>query len=155
MQEYDSCVPVIRQLKCDEMSLLHTHLLRLGQLSRTMRFNRPVSDQFIEEYCFHITSENCAVYGLFLQGVLRGSVEIRFRTVSDASEAELTLSVEDLWQKAGLGTVLVADAFSTARTMEITKVCLVCLRENYPMRRVLAKTAARFRTMTSVRGPSH
>ncbi len=151
MQDYALSIPTLRMLKPDEMTLLHEHLLRLGKLSRIMRFGRPVTDAFIDEYCYHLTAENSVVYGAFLKGVLRGAVEIRLMEDCATTEVELIFSVEDEWQNAGLGSVLMSGAVSAARGAHIDKVYLICLRENYPMRRVLAKTGSRFQMMTFVK----
>lgn len=151
MQDYALSVPALRLLLPDELNLLQDHLLRLSKLSRIMRFGRPVSDAFITDYCFQITSQDCAVYGAFYGGVMRGSAEIRFLSDGDAREAELIFSVEDDWQNAGLGSVLMTCAMSAARSSAINKLYLMCLRENYSMRRVLAKTGSRFEMMTVVK----
>ena len=151
MHTYTPFVPALRLLQAGEIDLLHKHLLRLSKLSRIMRFGRPVSDAFIDEYCYHLTAENSLIYGVFLQGVLRGSVEIRLMEDSEGPEAELIFSVEDQWQNAGLGSVLMSGAMSAARSAQIDTVYLICLRENYPMRRVLAKTGSSFKMMTFVK----
>ncbi len=151
MHSFALSVPQVRMLHAEEISLLREHLLRLGKLSRIMRFGRPVTDVFIDDYCDHLTAENSLILGAFLEGSLRGAVEVRLIEDSNTPEVELVFSVEDQWQNAGLGSVLMSSALSAARSTNICKVYLICLRENYPMRRVLAKTGTKFKMMTFVK----
>lgn len=128
-----------RKLWTADSAALKTHLLRLDQESRRMRFGTPVSDYFIEQYAAHALGSHSIAHGYFVDGVLRGVAELRgFRGVS-GSEAEAAFSVEKDFQNRGIGTELFERTVLAARNRGISKLFVNFLSQNARMQAIAKK----------------
>ncbi len=83
------------------------------------------------------------VCGAFVDGQLRGLVELRGLFQSWPSTAEAAFSVEPDWQNIGIGDALFERMFAMARNRGVRTIQMICLRENSRMRHLAAKHDAR------------
>ncbi|MCF8466316.1 MAG: GNAT family N-acetyltransferase [Sneathiella sp.] len=142
--------PVYRELAPKEQDALLLHLLRLGPLSRHMRFGYPAGDGTIERYCNNRHGRAPVLCGAFIGGELRGVAELRFISEKWPYSAEIALSVEDEWQDMGIGTELMSRALRAARLHHISVLEVNCLPENTRMRRIADKYGAAFSHQTGL-----
>ena len=112
------------------------HLLRLDPDSRLSRFASHVSDAIIEQYCAAINWETKKIIGYFVDGIMRGAVEIIYESISSPSSAELAFSVEKPFQNARIGSRLMARSMISLRNQGVTRIHVVCLPSNLRMRNI-------------------
>lgn len=128
-----------RKLWAADAAALKTHLLRLDQESRRMRFGTPVSDYFIAQYAENALGNHSIAHGYFVDGVLRGVAELRgFRGVA-GGEAEAAFSVEEDFQNRGIGTELFSRTVLAARNRGISKLFVNFLSQNARMQAIAKK----------------
>lgn len=108
------------------------HLQRLSPEDRRLRFHSTMSDDAIANYSSHINWNHAYVFGVFVDGILRGVGELIPFEHSD--EGELSISVERAWQKAGLGRILVRALILTGRRIGLKQIRMVYVRDNDRMR---------------------
>lgn len=127
-------MPVIRKIMPTELPLYRAHLLRLDPADRYARFAGTVSDEVIERHCAGIDWTRTTLIGAFLNGEIRGAVELCGDRTLWPDEAEFGVSVEKEIQGRGVGSTLVRRALTVARNRSIAKVHMLCLAENVRMR---------------------
>ncbi len=99
------------------------HLLRLHEQDRLERFGSFSSEHgFFESYVGSINFENTLVLGIFLDGVLRASAELRSLHSHWGKEAELAIIVERPWHGLGLSSALVRNVLSRAKELGIREL---------------------------------
>jgi GNAT superfamily N-acetyltransferase len=130
----------VRKLWIGEAELYRQHLLRLDAESRRNRFGGAVSDEFIRRYAEPSALIDAIIYGLFVDGVLRGAAELRL--LEHAGDAEAALSIERAWQSRGVGTALLERVLLAARNRQIERLHMLCLAENRRMQRLARKFGA-------------
>ena len=134
---------VVRRLCVVDQEKICSHFLRLDIASRRARFLGAVSDDGVKKYAgkiFHFDSILC---GAFLDGDLRGVVELRGVAHFRPSTTEAAFSVEHEWQNIGIGDALFERMMTIAQNRSIRSIQLTCLRENARMRYLAAKHDAR------------
>src|ERR1700676_2623688 len=67
----------VRKLWLGESDVYAEHLLRLDPDSRRRRFSGAVSDDLIRQHAASAQGIGVVIYGFFVDGVLRGSAELR------------------------------------------------------------------------------
>jgi GNAT superfamily N-acetyltransferase len=128
-----------RKLWAADTAALKSHLLRLDQESRRMRFGTPVTDYFIDQYAENALGSHSIAHGYFVDGVLRGVAELRgFRGV-EGGEAEAAFSVEVNFQNKGIGTELFSRTVLAARNRGISKLFVNFLSQNARMQAIAKK----------------
>jgi GNAT superfamily N-acetyltransferase len=130
---------LIRKLFVGENDRYHDHLLRLDDESRRARFGGAVSNAFIASYVEVSVSLDAVLHGFFVEGVLRGTAELRpVRSDVDA-DAEAAFSIEQPWQSHGVGSALLAHTLLAARNRGIRTLHMICLAENRRMQQLARK----------------
>jgi RimJ/RimL family protein N-acetyltransferase len=119
------------------------HLLRLGETSRRSRFGRPATDAFLRDYRAGMTDACAMVLGCFIDGHLRGAVELRPLRAGWRKRYEIAFTVEEGWQRRGIGKALMAAAVAAARTQGVERLYLTCHVLNRPMQRIAEGAGAR------------
>lgn len=123
---------VIRQLTAADLALFVAHLLRLDQVSRHDRFQGGMSDIAVMLYGEHALEGEALIYGFFVEGQLRGAVELK----SQKDNHELAFTVEKEFQSGGIGGALLGRALLVAKHKNIEQLNLSFLPSNLAMRHV-------------------
>jgi GNAT superfamily N-acetyltransferase len=131
---------IVRRLWIGEAGVYGKHLLRLDAESRRNRFGGAVSDEFIRRYAESAALSGAVIYGFFVDGVLRGTAELRL--LERAGDAEAALSVEKPWQSRGVGTALLERVLLAARNRQVERLHMLCLAENRRMQQLARKFGA-------------
>jgi len=116
---------------------------RLDLPSRRAWFCGAISDDTVLKYARNIFRHNAIVCGAFVDGQLRGVVELRGLFQSWPSTTEAAFSVEADWQNIGIGDALFERMFAMARNRGVRTIQMTCLKENSRMRHLAAKHDAR------------
>jgi GNAT superfamily N-acetyltransferase len=131
---------IVRRLWIGEAGVYGKHLLRLDAESRRNRFGGAVSDEFIRRYAESAALSGAVIYGFFVDGVLRGTAELRL--LERAGDAEAALSVEKPWQSRGVGAALLERVLLAARNRQVERLHMLCLAENRRMQQLARKFGA-------------
>jgi GNAT superfamily N-acetyltransferase len=119
------------------------HLLRLGDGTRRSRFGRAASDAFLRDYRAGINDPDWIVLGCFVDGHMRGAVELRPLRAGWRKRAEVAFTVEERWQGQGIGKALMATAVAAAKKQGVERIYLTCHALNRPMQRIAEGAGAR------------
>ena len=130
---------VIRKLWVGETDAYRDHLLRLDRESRNRRFSGAVSDEFVAQHAASAGGFGVVLHGFFVDGVLRGTAELRSVGSVFAHEGEAAFSIELPWQSHGVGTVLLERTLLSARNRGIKLLRMHCLADNRRMQRLASK----------------
>ena len=127
-----------RKLGAADASAMVDHLCRLPDSDRRLRFHGTVSSEWIARRYAGLDWSRTVAVGVFVEGVLRGFVELAFESPLPVPEtrAELAISIEPDFQRAGLGRELTGRAVTIARNRGAQHLIMLCLPENLPMRRI-------------------
>jgi RimJ/RimL family protein N-acetyltransferase len=128
-----------RKLIPAERGEFQHHLLQLAPEDRRSRFAGSVSDLSVMEYCARIDWLKTVIIGCFIDGALRGAVELHFDDPQPAWRCELAVTVEHDWQEQGIGTELLQRAITLCRNRSIHAVSMICLLDNRRMQRIARK----------------
>jgi GNAT superfamily N-acetyltransferase len=125
----------IRRLWPSDVADYRAHLLRLDAKARYSRFASIVSDELIirhAEKCFGL---DCVLYGLFVDGILRGATELHmFEPGSPyTGAAEAAFSIERNWRHQGIGSILMKRLLRAARNRGLSEIVIICLPQNFAM----------------------
>lgn len=126
----------IRELPPAQLYHFQWHLLRLEDGFRRSRFANPTSDAFQKKYGGPANGNVTVVFGSFVNGQLRGAVEMRSLQSDGCRTAEIVFSVERAWQGRGIGTALMVAAVRAARERGIDHLYLRCHALNRRMQRI-------------------
>ncbi|MFO1152272.1 MAG: GNAT family N-acetyltransferase [Rhodospirillales bacterium] len=130
-------MPIIHTLPGADLDKYRDHLLRLSADDRRFRFGNCLSDAGITGFVDGLRPrENHIFVDQETTGKVVGAVQIAVRYGSDA---ELALSVDAEHRRRGVAYVLAKRAILWARNRRIRSVCMSCLAENRPMRRLAKK----------------
>ena len=129
----------IRKLWIGETDFYRDHLLRLDMESRRNRFGGGVSDEFIRNFVDISRGVEAVVHGFFVDGLLRGTGELRPLGSTFADEAEAAFSIEKAWQSHGVGTALLDRTLLAARNRGIKLLHMACLADNRRMQQLALK----------------
>lgn len=129
----------IRKLWIGEAERYRDHLLRLDPESRRSRFGGAVSSAFIRDYADIALGLDGIFHGFFVDGVLRGTAELRPIGPPLAREAEAAFSIEKPWQSHGVGSALLERTLLAARNRGIKFMHMACLADNTRMQQLARK----------------
>ncbi len=130
---------VIRKLRCDEGERYRDFLLGLDARTRRDRFCGGVSDTYVAEHAARAW-ERALVHGAFVDGHLCGASELHLDAEDGVAEAAFV--VDPALRKRGLGTALLDATVLAARNRGFRAVRVICLRDNWAMRRLAQKAEA-------------
>lgn len=122
-----------------EREYFREHLLRLDSLARIDRFGRGVSDYWLTRYAAETDWLRGIVLGCWIDGTLRGVVELRRVGSNQSTTADVGLSVEPPFQNHGLGFQLARRIVVMARTQGVAKLTLLFAAGNWRMPRIAQK----------------
>lgn len=131
------------RLSAASQSSICDHFQRLDPTSRRARFCGAISDDAVLKYAQNIFRHDAIVCGAFVEGQVRGVVELRGLFRSWPSTAEAAFSVEPDWQNIGIGDALFDRMFAMAQNRGVRTIQMICLKENSRMRHLAAKHDAR------------
>jgi GNAT superfamily N-acetyltransferase len=134
---------IIRALRHCEHEHFLRHLLRLDGLTRSERFGRGVSDDWIARYAAETDWLRGAVLGCWIDGTLRGAAELRRCGSGLSITGETALSIEPAFQNHGLGSLLARRVVVVARNRGIATLCMLVAAGNWRMRSIAQKLGAR------------
>ena len=129
---------VIRKLWSGETHAYRDHLLRLDAESRHNRFCGTIADSIIRTYAATARGSDVIIHGFFVDGVLRGAVDLRIF----GREAEAAFSIEKPWQSLGIGSALLERSLLAARNRGIKLLQVCCIVENHRMQQLARKFEA-------------
>jgi GNAT superfamily N-acetyltransferase len=132
----------VRKLWPTETDAYRDHLLRLDPESRNTRFSGAVADEFIARHAATANEIGVVVHGFFVDGVLRGTGELRPIGPLFSHEAEAAFSIEREWQSHGVGTALLERTLLSARNRGIKLLRMDCLAANRRMQQLARKFEA-------------
>ena len=118
---------VIRKLWSGETDAYRGHLLRLDAESRHNRFCGTIADSIIRTYAATARGSDVIVHGFFVDGVLRGAVDLRISGPLHPGEAEAAFSIEKRWQSLGIGSALLERSLLAARNRGIKHLKVCCI----------------------------
>ena len=121
---------VLRGLTRRDQAQHAAHLLRLTREDRRARFHVTTKDEAVEAYSRSLDWQHDLIFGLFVDGVLRGAGEL----IRQGDAAEIALSVEAPWQHGGFGRTLALALVLAARRVGVTEISMSFLSDNRSMR---------------------
>jgi GNAT superfamily N-acetyltransferase len=133
----------LRRLWIGDLGALRGHLKRLDPEARRLRFGGVTTDQFIDAYVDTAFRLDATVFGVFVDGEIRGSAELRSIFGGRTPDAEAAFAVETDWQDQGLGSALMDRILTAAQNRGISRLHMICLSENARMRHIAGKFGAR------------
>ncbi|PWC33591.1 GNAT family N-acetyltransferase [Azospirillum sp. TSO35-2] len=136
-------MPVIRKIMPTELPLYRAHLLRLDRADRYARFTGTLSDDAVERHCAAIDWGRTTLVGAFLNGELRGAVELCGDRILWPNQAEFGISVEKELQGKGVGSTLVRRVLTVARNRGVRHVHMMCMAGNVRMRALARRFGGR------------
>lgn len=125
---------------------IYDHFHRLDITSRRARFCGAISEDGVLKYAQNIFRKDGLVCGAFVNGQLRGVVELRGLFQSWPSTTEAAFSVEPDWQNIGIGDALFERMFAMAQNRGVRTIQMMCLKENSRMRHLATKHNALLRS---------
>ena len=134
---------IIRSLRPCEHEHFLRHLLRLDGLTRSERFGRGVSDDWITRYAAEADWLRGAVLGCWIDDTLRGAAELRRCGSGPSRTGETALSIEPAFQNRGLGSLLARHIVVVARNRGIATLSMLVAAGNWRMRSIAQKLGAR------------
>jgi GNAT superfamily N-acetyltransferase len=131
---------VVRTLLPQDIMVFYTHLLRLDEQSRHDRFSGGLSDAALLHYVSSAVKAQGFILGFFIEGILRGAVEIRV----NGTQGELAATVENDFQHGGIGTALMGRALAMARQAGVQAIHLNFIPHNHAMQQLAKHYNAHF-----------
>ena len=137
----------LRRLWPSDGPAVRAFFLRLDPETRASRFMAAVGDRAAAAYAERATVMSGMVVGIFVGDTLRALGELRPLGLgsSGARRAEVALTVEQGFRRAGLGSMLLRRLAEAARNRGLAELCLRCLPHNVAMRRLIAGFGAGMR----------
>ena len=149
MSEHRFFAGHIRKLWPAEVDKFRSHLLRLDNESRRMRFTHGVSDDVIDRYARRVNQrikgKGAIIYGCFFDNEIHGAAELHKIGGTWRRHAEAAFSVEEPYQNRGIGTELLGRVIRTARNRGVQHLYISCLAGNAKMQAIARKHAANLR----------
>ncbi len=140
----------LRKLWLGDLGALRAHLKRLDPEARRLRFGGVTTDDFIDAYVDTAFRLDATIFGVFIDGEIRASAELRGIFGGMAPDAEAAFAVEGDWQDQGLGSELMDRILTTAQNRGVARLHMICLTENARMRHIAGKFGARPRARRMV-----
>jgi GNAT superfamily N-acetyltransferase len=137
----------LRRLWPSDTPAVRAFFLRLDSETRASRFMAAVGDRMAADYAERVTVMSGMVVGIFVGDTLRALGELRplGPGPSGVRRAEVALTVEPGFRRAGLGALLLRRLVEAARNRGIAELCLRCLPHNVAMRRLIMGFGAQMR----------
>lgn len=135
------CLQKLSRARLDE---LETHFLALGPEARVRRFWGVASEAHVRRYCESLRTAPCLVVVWRVDGVVRGSGELIARSGFATGHVEIALSVQEPWQRRGVGTALLKRLLLLARNRGVRQARLYAQRDNRRIRALATRHGARF-----------
>lgn len=139
----------LRGLDRKDAGIYGQHLLRLSPAGRRARFHNTLADDSVTAHARGLDWRLTYVFGAFIGGQLRGAGELD--VMRDGKAGEISVSVEEPFQHAGLGKILVLAAVLAARRLGLTQIQMMYLPENDRMRALARDVGARIEAEPGVR----
>lgn len=139
----DETASLIRRLWLADFGDLRHHLKRLDGDARHARFGHAVSDEFLDSYVDTAHRLGTVLFGAFVESTLRGVAELRPLSFGLMPSAEGAITVEPAYQNRGLGKALMARLVEAAGNRGIPSLYMICLKDNFRMRRLARSVGAR------------
>jgi GNAT superfamily N-acetyltransferase len=133
----------LRKLWIGDAEALRAHLKRLDPEARRLRFGGVTADEFIHAYVDTAFRLDAMIFGIFMDGEIRASAELRSIFGGAAPDAEAAFAVEADWQDQGLGSELMDRILTAAQNRGVARLHMICLSENARMRHIAGKFGAR------------
>jgi len=133
----------LRKLWIGDRRALRAHLKRLDPEARRLRFGGLTTDDFIDAYVDTAFRLDATIFGVFINGEIRASAELRSIFGGATPDAEAAFAVEADRQDQGLGSELMDRILTTAQNRGIARLHMICLSENARMRHLAGKFGAR------------
>jgi GNAT superfamily N-acetyltransferase len=133
----------LRKLWIGDLGALRAHLKRLDPEARRLRFGGATTDEFIDAYVDTAFRLDATIFGVFIDGEIRASAELRSVFGGMTPDAEAAFAVEAELQDQGLGSELMERILTTAQNRGIARLHMICLSENSRMRHIAGKFGAR------------
>ncbi|WP_282128395.1 GNAT family N-acetyltransferase [Roseobacter litoralis] len=130
---------VVRRLHSGDQEDICDHFLRLDVQTRRSRFCGAASDNGVLNYAKNILRYDSIVCGAFIDGHLKGLVELNGLFHAWPSTTEAAFCVETEWQNIGIGDALFEHILIIARNRGVRTIQMVCLKKNIQMRHLAAK----------------
>ncbi|BAU89565.1 GCN5-like N-acetyltransferase [Methylorubrum populi] len=137
----------LRRLWPSDGPAVRAFFLRLDAETRANRFMAAVGDRMAADYAKRVTVMSGMVVGVFVGDTLRALGELRplGSGPSGVRRAEVALTVEQGFRRAGLGSLLLRRLAEAARNRGIAELRLRCLPHNVAMRRLITRFGAQMR----------
>ncbi|PWT91628.1 MAG: hypothetical protein C5B56_03530 [Proteobacteria bacterium] len=140
-REHPELSPPIYPLGRQHEKELRRVLLGLDVAARHHRFGQAASDAYLVDHARRALADAAWVGGAFIDGRLRGVVEVYDRGGSGCAEAAFV--VEQSWRRRGLGWALLREALRTAAASKMRTLRMIFSRQNWPMRRLATRAGGR------------
>jgi len=132
---------VVAQLgPAHEAQFLDLHL-GLDNASRVARFGHAMDDASLIAYGKGTLSTAAFTAGAFVDGTLRGVVEV---FEGNGGVSKIAFAVHQDWRRRGFGFALLTAAREWAQRSGVTTLRLAMSRSNWPIRNLAEKVGARF-----------
>jgi RimJ/RimL family protein N-acetyltransferase len=132
----------IRQLRPSDRDRFGEHLLRLDRSSRRDRFNGAMNDEQVRAYADRCFREGVTVVAYVEGERVLGAAEIHERPDLVPPTGEIAFSVEQGWQKRGIGGRLFERTISHARAMGYTRLLVTTHPQNLAMKALARRFGA-------------
>jgi GNAT superfamily N-acetyltransferase len=136
-REHPELWPPIYPLGHQHEKELQRVLLGLDATARRHRFGQAASDAYLADYARRALANAAWIGGAFIDGRLRGVVEVYDCGGSGCAEAAFV--VEHNWRRRGLGWALLREALRTAAESKMRTLRMIFSRQNWPMRRLATR----------------
>lgn len=134
-----------RRLSRRDCPALRAHLTGLDAQGRRLRFGCAASDRAIAAYVASIDWRHAVLFGQFEAGQLVGLAELIATPPHWARCAEIAVSVACDARGQGVGSALLSDAITYAKTHRVRRVRLLISPQNQPMLHLAAAQGAQLR----------
>jgi GNAT superfamily N-acetyltransferase len=137
---------VYRNLLPVETAPYCRHLERLDAVDRGARFFRAMTDSALVRHCQQITWFTTQIVACFVDGTMRGALEVCRDPDLRKGHAELAISVERPFQGRGIGTDLTQRAVVMARNRLVQRATMLFLSDNARVRSIARRYNAELST---------
>jgi GNAT superfamily N-acetyltransferase len=134
-------IPVIQCLRHTDENQFQRLWLELEPAARIARFDQTWDGALLSSHAQAALTNADWVFGAFVDGCLRGAVEVYCNRVN--GDAEAAIVVEQAWRRRGIGMALLHASMRTAAKAKATALKMTFSRHNWAMRRLSRKAGGR------------
>nr|WP_306267298.1 GNAT family N-acetyltransferase [Pararhizobium sp. IMCC3301] len=131
----------VRGLGPADIRAYGAHLLRLSSEDRRARFNATLTDSGIQRHVDRLGWSETLLFGVYVDGVLRGAAE--FIEIRKSRDCEIALSVETAYQHHAIGRILMATLLVCGSLLGLERMKLYFRNDNVQMRNLAREFGAR------------